>query len=82
MFAWDQFQRHLASDPHIQRLTKDVQNGKAPVGFVLEEGKLFYKGRIMVPPKSELIGALLCEYHDSPVGGHSCELKTYLRLAA
>lgn len=39
-----------------------------------------YKGRLVVPHDSDLVVSLLKEYHDSPVGGHSGEYKTYQRL--
>lgn len=35
----------------------------------------------MVSATSPLTHALLREYHDSPLGEHAKELKTYLRLA-
>lgn len=35
----------------------------------------------MVPRKSRAIPILLHEFYDSVIGGHSGELKTYLRLA-
>lgn len=40
-----------------------------------------YKGRLIIPTNSTISQALLKEYHHSPVGGHSGELKTYLPLA-
>lgn len=43
---------------------------------------MFYKGWVVIPRSSNQISELLREYHDSPVGGHSGDLKTYLRMAA
>lgn len=50
-------------------------------GFQLVDNKLLYKGRYVLPQKSIFIPVLLKEYHDSVIGGHSGELKTYLRMA-
>lgn len=66
----------------MQQLIKGIQEEEQqPHGFELVEGRLLYKGRIMVPSKSPITHVLLREYHDSPLGGHAGELKTYLRLA-
>lgn len=50
-------------------------------GYELVQGIVRYNGRVVVPPQSELVAKLLKEYHDSPIGGHSDEIKTYKRIA-
>lgn len=45
------------------------------------KGLLLYKGKILVPPSSALRPALLQEFHNSKVGGHSGVFRTYRRLA-
>lgn len=57
-----------APGPHLQ-------------GYELVHGIVRYKGRVALPSQSELITALLKEYHDSPIGGHSGEFKAYQRAA-
>ena len=52
------------------------------MGFSIDHDRLFYKGRYVLARSSPFIPVLLREYHDSPLGGHAGELKTYLRLAA
>ncbi|WVZ22625.1 hypothetical protein V8G54_001169 [Vigna mungo] len=48
----------------------------------LQRGVLFYKGRLVLSAKSDLIPTILNEFHSSPVGGHSGFLRTYKRIAA
>ena len=38
-------------------------------------------GRLVIPRSSSFIPTLLQVYHDSPLGGHSREFKTYKRVA-
>ena len=38
--------------------------------------------RLVLPHSSSFIPTLLRVYHDSPLGGHSGEFKTYKRVAA
>lgn len=73
----------LKQDAFIAKLTSDVLAGvHSPNGFTVEHGILKYKGRIVLPNDPSLISGLLKEYHDSPVGGHSGDFKTYQRLAS
>lgn len=55
--------------------------GKEYSKFHMVEGKLRYNGRMVIPKTSKIIPTLLKSYHDSLVGGHVGEVKTYLRLA-
>ena len=45
------------------------------------DNKLLFKGRVALPRNSTYISLLLHEYHDSAIGGHAGEAKTYLRIA-
>lgn len=42
---------------------------------------LKFKGRVVLPKNSPIVSSLLHDYHDSPIGGHSGDLKTYQRIA-
>ena len=59
-----------------------LKGEQVPLGFTLEEDILFFKGWYVIARSSPFIPVLLREYHDSPLGGHPGELKTYMRLAA
>lgn len=50
--------------------------------FTWEQGRLLYKGRLVIPSGSTLIPLLLCEFHSTPTGGHSGFLRTYKRIVA
>ena len=64
----------------LERLSTKGEH--VPTGFTLNNDRLLYKGRYVLARSSPFIPVLLHEYHDSPLGGHAGELKTYLQLAA
>ena len=79
---WDCVQAFIAKDAALQRLVSQIQKGeRTPKWFSLENGVLKYKRRIVIPKHCELTSKLLKEYHDSLVGGHAGDLKTYQHLA-
>lgn len=80
---WADYANSVRNDEYILKLTTDIQSGKhTPKGYHVEHGDLRYKGRLVLPPKSSLIPILLHDYHDSPLGGHSGDFKTYKRIAS
>lgn len=80
---WAELQKEVEEDWFLKRLREEVAQGDKPlVGFTVEDGKLRYKGRMVIPNTSVIIPKLMIAYHDSPEGGHAGEVKTYLRLAA
>lgn len=79
---WEALEEEVEKDEMLQKLKADLIAGKEMKGFHLVEGKLLYKGRMVLTKSSSFIPNLLREYHDSPTGGHSGEVKTYLRLAS
>lgn len=80
---WHVIREEIEKDAMIQRLKHEIEKeGAEHKGFTVVEGTLLYKGRILIPSKSHIAVTLLKEYHSTAMGGHSGELKTYLRLAA
>lgn len=78
---WDLLDKEVEADPCLSRFKRDISlNSQQHVGFQLIEERLIYKNRVVIPHTSALILELMREYHDSPVDGHSGDLKTYLRL--
>ena len=49
-------------------------------GFHLEEGLLYYKGRVYIPTDKELKLNILTEAHDIPTAAHPGYIKTYNTL--
>ena len=79
---WGELEREIAADAFLHQIKIEVQQGKEVSHFSMIGDKLMFKGRYVIPPNSVFILVLLREYHDSPMGGHAGELKTYLRLAS
>ncbi|XP_057252042.1 uncharacterized protein LOC130592021 [Beta vulgaris subsp. vulgaris] len=79
---WEELCQEIKQDQTLQKITAEVQEdpGAHPY-FSVVEGRLLYKGRVVIPQNSVFVQSLLEENHDSPTGGHSGDLKTYLRLA-
>ena len=76
--TWQSLQTQIKDDPFIKGITDDLAANKpVPKGYTLHHGTLKYKGRLVVPKNSALIPILLQEYHDSPLGGHSGDFRTY-----
>lgn len=78
---WAELQEEVQRDTGLAKIRKESEEGKQLPGFTLSNEKLLYKGRMILAKSSTFIPLLLREYHDSPTGGHSGEVKTYLRLA-
>lgn len=71
------------ADTHLQKPVSDLTNNPAShPGFSLTNGKLYHKGKLVIPASSKWIPRLIKEFHDSPSGGHSGFYRTYRRLAA
>ena len=80
---WALLQEEVNKDSTLTRIRDAVLKGEpVPLGFSIDHDRLFYKGRYVLARSSPFISVLLREYHDSPLGRHAGELKTYLRLAA
>lgn len=81
--SWEELAREIAADPTLNQIKTELRNGeKQLVGFHLVEDKLMYKSRYVIPEFTIHIPKILQAYHDSPVGGHTRDVKTYLRMVA
>ncbi|CAJ2667675.1 unnamed protein product [Trifolium pratense] len=75
--------KEAAQDAQIQKLISELtDNPDSKPGYVVQQGILFYHGRLVIPATSPSIPILLAEFHSTPIGGHSGFLRTYRRIAA
>lgn len=75
--------QEVRQDTMLQKTVKELQmNPDLKAGFTVQQGILFYQGRLVLSPNSPSIPLLLKEFHETPMGGHSGFLRTYRRLAA
>lgn len=79
---WALLMQELQVDSTLSKIYQAVKNGTyTPLGFTIHQDKLFYKERFVLAKASPFIPILLKEYHDSPMGGHGGEVKTYQHIA-
>lgn len=79
---WRELEMDIEHDTTLQLIKKELMTGeKEHKGFHVADGVLMYKGRRVIPKTSRFVPILLNEYHDSAMGGHAGEFKTYARMA-
>ncbi|KAL8088956.1 hypothetical protein AgCh_038649 [Apium graveolens] len=80
---WTTLEEDIAADKVLQEIKEVVLiNYKGYSGYTIVDNRWLFKGRYVIPKNSHIIPLLLKVYHDSVVGGHFGEVKTYLRLAS
>lgn len=81
--AWSELEEEIEKDPLLIQIKQDLKTKeKVHAGFSIVDAKLVYKGRYVIPKSSTHIPFLLKVYHESPIGGHAGDLKTYSRMTA
>ena len=79
---WDDLLNDLSRDVELTLFKKRVLNNEQGLdGYTVENDRLLYKGRLVLPRTSKRILHLFREFHSSVVGGHGGVLKTYKRMA-
>ena len=72
----------VRKNPDLSKIIVDLEKGcGSHRNYTLQNGKLCYKGRLVLASNSEWIPRLLQEFHSTPVGGHLGVYRTYRRLA-
>lgn len=78
----DELVLQVEKDEALQRIIKGVLNKeKEYEGYTVVKGVLFKERRLMIPPNSLFIQALLMQFHASIIGGHEGVLKTFKRMS-
>lgn len=75
---WTQLYAEIRSDPVLCQLRKNIEAAGGTLShYTLAHDLILYKSRTVLPRLSPHIPKLLYMYHDSPLGGHNGEYKTY-----
>ena len=59
-----------------------IQQPDSHPGFEMGQGRLLYKGWLVLARNSARIPLVFKEFHDTAAGGHSGYFRTYKRIAA
>jgi hypothetical protein len=79
---WEELKEINVADPNLIALHQKLQaQPELMTNYKVRDGLLFFKGRIVIPPKSPLKHEILHEFHASKLAGHSGILRTLKRLA-
>lgn len=77
---WNNLREMTKTDPYLLRVGKLAETNPGRP-YEWKNGLICYHNRVIIPPSSPLMGQLLREHHDTPMGGHSGVLRTYRCLA-
>ncbi|WVZ08755.1 hypothetical protein V8G54_022101 [Vigna mungo] len=78
---WDSWEEESQTDAGMISLIQDLMiDPKSHVGYELRKGRLFYKGKLVLPSKSSSIPTIFKDMHESPIGGHSGYFRTFKRI--
>lgn len=67
---WADLHTQVTSDPFLASIITKCSSGESlPPGYSFEQGRLWYKGRVVLPQNSSFINKLLYGYHNSAIGG-------------
>ncbi|WVY97031.1 hypothetical protein V8G54_029182 [Vigna mungo] len=72
---WDSWEEESQTDADL------MIDPKSHVGYELRKGRLFYKGKLVLPRGSFTIPTIFKDMHESPTGGHSGYFRTFKRIA-
>ncbi|KAG7553358.1 Integrase catalytic core [Arabidopsis thaliana x Arabidopsis arenosa] len=73
--------KEIERDSHIQAVIQQVLvKPEKQSHYQVQDAKLWYKKRLVIPKDSPFIKLLLQEFHDSKLGGHGGVLKTKKRI--
>ncbi|WVZ16585.1 hypothetical protein V8G54_009567 [Vigna mungo] len=74
--------KEVEEDEDLKKIVADItKDPDKHSSFTMENGRLHYKGRLVILAKSDWVPKLLAEYHTTPTGGHSGVYRTYRRIA-
>ena len=75
-------EEELLADDRMRNLMQQlVRQPDSHLGFERKQGRLLYKGRLVLAKVSTRIPLALKKFHDSASGGHYGYFRTYKRIA-
>ena len=82
--AWlEEIRNEARHDPKLSSIKEALKNGAHNThGLVERDGILWNKDRLVLPPNSPHKEAVIHEFHNTPMGGHSGMFRTYKRIAS
>ncbi|KAK8916726.1 hypothetical protein KSP39_PZI022713 [Platanthera zijinensis] len=81
--SMDEIQDAVQRDPELRAIVEDLQQGHATApGYHLQNDRLFYHGRVVIPAHSAWRTVMMHEFQSSPTGGHAGVLRTLQRARA
>nr|KYP63732.1 Transposon Ty3-G Gag-Pol polyprotein [Cajanus cajan] len=73
----------IASDSKYNEILQACNQGNPPhQNYSAQDQLLYWKHRLVIPPKHPLIKQVLHEFHNSPIGGHAGTARTLARISA
>ncbi|WVY93416.1 hypothetical protein V8G54_032504 [Vigna mungo] len=79
---WDGLEDEIQANARLRGIIQDLlKQQDSHLGFQIIKGRLYYKGRMVIPKNSSKIPLILKEFHDSALGGHSGFFRTYKRIS-
>jgi len=79
--AWlEEITSAYAKFPETAKLLATLTIKSPHWDYILQEGLIKTKGKILVPPDMKLQNLIISALHDSPVGGHSGAFVTYQKV--
>lgn len=77
----ESLQQEMEKDEKLQGVIHDlIYNLTSHIGYSLREGKLLYKGGLIMSRHSRFIPSLIVEFHSSSYDSHFGFFRTYKRL--
>ncbi|KAK7279402.1 hypothetical protein RJT34_24453 [Clitoria ternatea] len=79
---WENWDIEVQKDSRLQAIMQELLvDPNTNVGYSMRGGKLYYKGKLVLPKHFSRIPAIMNELHSSPTGGHSGYFRTFKRVA-
>jgi len=71
-FEWEELAAEIEKDVELNKILQDllVKEGEHS-GYKMNNGRLYYHNRLVIPKDSQKIISILKEFHDTVVGEHS-----------